>query len=75
MSTWATCPKVRYFWGDLAQEKITYMRVPFHTLRAVNTLRVNPSMPFRDPRRPYVNYWFANSDGSDVAAFQQPAEC
>lgn len=62
-------PDSPYFWGDLAQEKITYMRVPFHTLRDVNTLRVNPSMPFRDPRRPYVNYWFANSDGSDVRRF------
>jgi hypothetical protein len=62
-------PASRYFWGDLAQKRITYMRVPFHTLRTVNTLRANPSMPFRDPYRPYVNYWFANSDGSDVQRF------
>lgn len=59
-----------YFWGDLAQRRITYMRVPFHTVRAVNTLRWNPSMPFHDARRPYVNYWFANSDGSDCERFK-----
>jgi len=61
--------KSPYFWGDLAQERIVYMRVPFHTLRVVNTLGVNPSMPFRDARRPYVNYWFSNSDGSDCQRF------
>lgn len=55
----------RYFWGDIAQVRIKYMRLPFHTIQQINTLRWNPSMPFHDPRRPYVNYWFASSDGSD----------
>lgn len=60
-----------YFWGDIAKAKIKYMRLPFHTILEVNTLRVNPSMPFHDPQRPYVNYWFASSDGSDCQRFNR----
>jgi hypothetical protein len=26
-------------------------------------------MPYHDPQRPYVNYWFASSEGSDINAF------
>jgi hypothetical protein len=58
-----------YFWGDLAQERITYTRLPFHTIQQTNTLRWNPSMPFHDPRRPFINYWFASSDGSNCRRF------
>ena len=28
-------------------------------------------MPFRDPKRPYVNRWFASSDGGDVVRFNR----
>ncbi len=58
-----------YFWGDLAREKITYMRLPFHTIQKVNMLRWNPSMPFHDPRRPYVNFWFSSADGADCRRY------
>jgi hypothetical protein len=60
-----------YFWGDVAKGTIKYMRLPFHTISEVNTLKVNPSMPFHDPQRPYVNYWFASSDGSDCQRFNK----
>jgi hypothetical protein len=59
----------KYFWGDIAKAKIKYMRLPFHTISEVNTSKVNPSMPFHDPKRPYVNYWFASSDGADCQRF------
>lgn len=62
-------PGSRYFWGDIAQSRIKYMRLPFHSIRQVNTLRWNPSMPFHDPRRPFINYWFASSDGSDYQRY------
>jgi hypothetical protein len=26
-------------------------------------------MPYRDPDRPYVNYWFASSEGANVDSF------
>jgi len=60
-----------YFWGDIAAKTIKYMRLPFHTISEVNTLKVNPRMPFHDQRRPYVNYWFSSSDGSDCQRFIQ----
>ena len=28
-------------------------------------------MPYHDPRRPYVNYWFASSDGHNLEAFNR----
>ncbi|OGN88877.1 MAG: hypothetical protein A2Z74_06605 [Chloroflexi bacterium RBG_13_46_9] len=58
-----------YFWGDYARETIKYMRLPFHSVKNVNTLRVNPDMPFHDRKRPYVNYWFLGSDGSNCMTF------
>lgn len=60
-----------YFWGDVAQRNIKFMRLPFHTITEVNTWKVNPSMPFFDPKRPYVNYWFANSAGADCYRFNK----
>jgi hypothetical protein len=57
------------FWGDLVQDTFEYVRLPFHTIDAINTLHVNPSLPFRDPRRPFVRRWFASSDGGDVVRF------
>ncbi|MEW8506774.1 MAG: hypothetical protein AB2598_08695 [Candidatus Thiodiazotropha sp.] len=60
-----------YFWGDIAQQRIHYTRLPFHTINQINTLSVNPNMPFHDSRRGYVNYWFANSNGSDCSRFNK----
>ena len=28
-------------------------------------------MPYHDPERPYVNHWYASSEGRDIAAFNQ----
>ncbi|MBE9569189.1 MAG: hypothetical protein IMF11_01060, partial [Proteobacteria bacterium] len=37
----------------------------------INTLKFNPSMPYHDPEKPYVNYWFSFSDGFNVAVFNK----
>lgn len=58
-----------YFWGDVALRTIDYFRLPFHTIQEPNTLKVNPSMPFHDHRRPFVKYWFSSSDGSNCRRF------
>jgi hypothetical protein len=55
------------FWGDLCQEKIKYVRN--FVLGDINTLKACPAMPYRDPDRPYVNYWFASSEGANVDSF------
>jgi hypothetical protein len=57
------------FWGDICQANIKYVR-NFVYLDA-NTLKQCPYMPYHDPARPYVNYWFASSDGSSRPYFNQ----
>lgn len=56
-----------YFWGDLCRERIKYYRD--FVFRGVNTLRACPFMPYRDPSRPYVNNWFASSNGRNIRCF------
>ena len=56
-----------YFWGDLAREHITYVRN--FTFPGVDTLAHDPLMPYHDPAKPYVKWWFSGSEGPDVSAF------
>lgn len=58
-----------YFWGDLCKARIKYFRN--FGFRDVNTLKMCPQMPYHDATKPYVNYWFASSDGHDVATFNR----
>ena len=57
----------KYFWGDLCRSRIDYVRN--FVFREINLDRVNPSMPYHDPQRRFVNAWFSSSDGHDVQAF------
>lgn len=56
-----------YFWGDLCREHITYCRNFVYP--DINTLKSCPMMPYHDPARPFVNYWYASSAGHDLDAF------
>jgi hypothetical protein len=58
-----------YFWGDLCHERIEYVRN--FVFRDVDTSARDPIMPYHDPRRPYVRYWFSSSEGPDVASFSR----
>ena len=58
-----------YFWGDLCRDRIMYVRNL--VFREINTLKVDPLMPYHDPRRPYVRYWFSSSEGASVHSFCQ----
>lgn len=51
------------FWGDLCRQRIRYVRN--FVYGDINTLRCCPYMPYHDPQRPWVNYWFAASEGSN----------
>jgi hypothetical protein len=57
------------FWGDLCRTYITYVRN--FVFADINTLKACPIMPYHDPDRPYVNWWFASSEGPDVASFNR----
>jgi hypothetical protein len=55
------------FWGDLCRAKVKYVRN--FTFSDIDTLAACPTMPYHDPGRPFVNGWFAASEGADVTAF------
>jgi hypothetical protein len=58
-----------YFWGDLCRERIRYVRN--FVYGDINTLAACPWMPYHDPDRPYVNNWYASSEGSNIKRFLQ----
>jgi len=58
-----------YFWGDCCREHIKYVRN--FTFPKINTFRMNPSMPYHDSAKPYVNFWFSSSDGHNVETFNK----
>jgi len=57
----------RYFWGDLCRQRIDYVRNL--VFREINLERINPTMPYHDPRKPFVKMWFSSSDAHDCTAF------
>jgi len=58
-----------FFWGDLCKARVKYFRN--FVFRDINTLKACPIMPYHDPQRPYVNYWFASSDGANCNTFNE----
>lgn len=56
-----------YFWGDICKENIQYVRN--FVFAEMNTLKACPIMPYHDQQRPYVNYWFASSEGHNIDSF------
>ena len=57
-----------WWWGDLAGQ-IAYVRNL--TFSEINLRRINPSMPYHDPRRRLVHWWFSAADAEDVHAFNR----
>jgi len=57
-------PSHPMFWGDLAHEKIRYCRN--FVFGDINTLKECPQMPYHDPKRSFVNYWYASSEGANI---------
>lgn len=60
-------PGDELFWGDICRHRIKYMRN--FVFRDINTLKACPEMPYHDPDRPMVQYWFASSEGATVEPF------
>lgn len=57
----------RYWWGDLCARHIHYVRNL--TFNDINLARINPSMPYHDPMRPLVGWWFSATNAEDVLEF------
>ncbi len=62
-------PGSPYWWGDLCQQHITYVRNL--TFDEMNVGRLNPSMPYHDPSRPLVNWWFSSSAAEGAPEFNE----
>ena len=60
-------PDSPYFWADVCRDRITYWRN--FTFDRLNLLDVCPQLPYHDPRRPYVNWWFSGSDAPNLDRF------
>ena len=58
-----------FWWGDLCLRHVEYARNL--TTNEINTARFNPSMPYRDPSRPLVRWWFSASDAEGVEEFNE----
>jgi len=56
-----------FYWGDLCHQHVTYVRNL--TFNEINLLRINPSMPYQDPSRPLVRWWFSSADAEDCSEF------
>jgi hypothetical protein len=56
-----------YFWGDICQNRISYVRN--FVFDEINLDRINPTLPYYDPSRPFVNFWFSSTDGGTVESF------
>lgn len=57
----------KFFWGDICKEKITYVRN--FVFDEINLLRVNPTLPYHNPAKPYVNFWFSSCEGGDAERY------
>jgi hypothetical protein len=57
-----------FFWGDLCRKHIRYSRNMTFT-GVINLRTVNPTMPYRDARRPLVRRWFSFCDAATLQRF------
>ena len=56
------------FWGDLVQSRIDYVRN--FTFSEINTLKMDPWMPYHSKAHPYVKLWYSASQGTDCRRFK-----
>lgn len=56
-----------FFWGDVCKSNLKYYRNFVYS--EINTLKMCPMMPYVDPKRPYVNYWYASAEGANINSF------
>lgn len=57
-----------FFWGDLCKEHIKYVRG--FTFNDINLLK-HGCLPYHDPARPFVNYWFSTAEAGIVRTFRE----
>ena len=56
-----------YFWGDICKQHIRYVRN--FVFDEINLETINPTLPYHDLNKPFVNFWFSSSDGGTADRF------
>lgn len=60
-------PDSPHYWGDVARERIEYVRN--FTFTALNVLEADPATPYRLASTPDVQNWFSTANAPDVEHF------
>lgn len=55
------------FWGDLCQERVRYVRS--FVFSDLNSLALCPEIPYHDPSKSFVNFWFVSSNAGSLKRF------
>lgn len=56
-----------FFWEDLAKQHIQYMRN--FTFDGINLLNKKCPLPYKNPKKPWSNFWFYTCDADNVESF------
>lgn len=62
-------PDSPYFWGDLCQRHVEYVRG--FTFAGMDVRRFDPLTPYELESTPFVRYWFSTADAPDATAFKR----
>ncbi len=62
-------PSSPFYWVDVSRDLVTYVRG--YTTDEINTLAVDPSMPYEDPWTPDAPLWCASSNGRLAGEFER----
>ena len=62
-------PNSPCFWADILSTKIKYVRNL--VFNHINTLKMDPYMPYWNPKCPLVPFWFSSTDMRNVNYFSQ----
>jgi hypothetical protein len=62
-------PDSEFFCADVLRDRVDYWRN--FTFARTDTLAACPPMPYHDPKRPYVNWWFASSHAPTPLPFYE----
>jgi hypothetical protein len=57
----------QYFWGDFCRQRIRFVRN--FVFDEINLDRINPTLPYHDARKPFVNFWFSACEGGNISKF------
>jgi len=58
-----------YFWGDYHKKNIKFTRN--FTFHGLNTSMIDTLMPYKDPNKPFANFWFSSADGAEIEKFNK----